>query len=166
LAFRPSNAFDTYIQYADQSLYSNECPCNVTTGFNNIVTNSTAIIQNFQCCPTEAHTLAYNGTIANDGDFDPEKNFNQTEFWELMSRLEYNYECSGWSNASYIDTYNKTVMIDKYLFSDVKRGPPKKSGCLQFITIGNLSLKASSMIMPFGLVSLIAIMFEVIVYLY
>jgi hypothetical protein len=126
----PSKAIDSYIHNIDQSLCSFECPCYNTT-------NPTA--QNFQTCDERAHKSAFKRTSTKYSDFD----LNDTKFWELMAILEHKFECTGWTDGRYVDRLNQEKFISKYLFSDINRGIPKKSGCLQFITIKNLSLSAS-----------------------
>jgi hypothetical protein len=137
---------DLYLQRADQYLCSPQCPCKLTN-FTDFSTNQTVApfynlwnkdltVGNtaFQNCSSQVQQRAYDEAAAGDVYFDPQKNFNQQRFAEYMARVENDFQCAGWCNVTYIntDTGNRMVMF-KYLFTDVNRGPPQRLGCLDSV---------------------------------
>jgi hypothetical protein len=137
-----SKGLDVYLQSVDQTLCSPECPCKITTtAFENdsnvkpyfdkwYKTNGFGVTT-FQECSPQVQLNAYKQAAAADKDFDPDKNFDQQRFWNYMIRLENEFSCSGWCDVRYMNNNGDNMIIYKYLFSGINRGPPKKFGCLE-----------------------------------
>jgi len=138
---------DLYLQKVDQGLCSPQCPCYFTntTGYvnnetiapyynqwtkSNVPPGNTA----FQNCSSQVQTNAYQQAAAGDAYFDPEGQFDSFKFSNYMAEIENDFQCAGWCNVTYYnpDTQNNMVMF-KYMFTDINRGPPNKLGCLDSI---------------------------------
>ena len=138
---------DLYLQKADQYLCSNDCPCYFTntTGyidnvninpFYNTWTKSNIPPGNvaFQNCSSPVKVRAYEEALAGDAYFDPTRTFNQERFAEYMSNVENEFQCAGWCNVTYVNpTTNNRMVMFKYLFTDINRGPPINLGCLDSV---------------------------------
>lgn len=135
---------DSYLQLADQNLCGPSCPCYITntTGY---TTNTTlAPYYNlwsktnrgpgnvaFQNCSAQVQTSVYNQAAARDAYFDPNQSFDSLNFFNYMSNVEREFNCNGWCNITYFNpNYDREVLMSKYLFTDVNRGPPYYIGCL------------------------------------
>jgi hypothetical protein len=138
---------DLYLQKVDQYLCSNDCPCYFTntTGFvgtpqispfynawvkSNVPPGNTA----FQNCTGAVQKRAYQEAAAGDAYFDPEGTFNQERFSNYMANVETDFQCAGWCNVTYVNPNTGGLMVMfKYLFTDINRGPPVNLGCLDSV---------------------------------
>jgi hypothetical protein len=83
----------------------------------------------FQNCTTAVKTNALQNAKL-DPDFDPTNDFNAQRFADYMGRIETQFNCAGWCQTKYISGINgQTMMMSKYLFSNINRGPPGDRGC-------------------------------------
>lgn len=161
---------DNYLVNVDQNLCSPACPCFISnTGafttnqfaapFFNQFTRSTnpADPINFQGCSNTVHVNVYNAARLANGDFDPNNDFNQENFWAYMARVENRFQCSGFCQNNYFNTVtNSQFFITKFLFTDINRGPPLFTGCWdQYINFLPPFLNA------FGAVGLLLAGFEI-----
>jgi hypothetical protein len=139
---------DGYLLNADRALCSAECPCYIT---NTIPFQYNETVQpiysqwvttpqdlgavNFQGCPTAVKRTVYNQAVQSSELFDPEpKQFNEQKFWDYMSRFEDQFSCTGFCFNTYIDKNSgKESKMFKYLFTDINKGVPIHSGCLNSI---------------------------------
>jgi len=137
------NNMDTYLQNVDKSLCSSACPCSISnTG--NYTQNSTVApffanyvsfpngngVANFQGCPGAVQNNALTQTNLQNPNFDPTgTNFDPVSFQTYMARVETQFSCTGWCTNAYVNN-GKTVVMFKYLFTDVNNGPALYSGCL------------------------------------
>jgi hypothetical protein len=138
---------DLYLQKVDQYLCSPECPCYFTntTSFvanpainpfysawtkNNVPPGNVA----FQNCSGTVQRKAYQEAAAGDAYFDPQNNFNQERFSAYMANVETDFQCAGWCNVTYVNpTTSSRMVMFKYLFTDINRGPPQNLGCLDAV---------------------------------
>jgi len=135
---------DAYLQEVDMALCGPNCPCYFTntTGY---LTNSTIAPYYqlwektnrapgniaFQNCSAQVQAFVYNQAAARDAYFDPKQGFNAQNFFDYMQRIETQFNCAGWCNITYYNpNYNRNVLMSKFMFSDVNRGPPYFLGCL------------------------------------
>jgi hypothetical protein len=135
---------DSYLQKADQYLCSPQCPCYFTNSTGYISNPVIAPVYNswsksnvppgnaaFQNCSSQVQVRAYREAAAADAYFDPEKTFSQENFANYMSKVENDFQCSGWCNVTYTNpTTGNNVGMYKYLFTNINRGPPVNMGCL------------------------------------
>jgi hypothetical protein len=137
---------DLYMQKVDQALCSAGCPCYFTntTGYVNtnyypfytewVKSNIPPGNQKFQDCPTAVQTRAYQQALAGDAYFDPTGTFQQQKFFDYMANVENEFQCAGWCNLTYVSpTSGNRMVMSKYLFTDVNRGPPVYLGCLDSV---------------------------------
>ncbi len=135
---------DSYLQNVDQALCSPNCPC--------LFTNSTGYLSNttitpvynlwdkttngpgavaFQNCSAQLQNAAFANAVREDPYFNSDNSFNPAYFQDYMSRIESQFQCTGWCNVTYYNTnYQTNVALFKYLFTDINNGPPKYIGCL------------------------------------
>jgi len=128
------NNIDTYIMFADASMCSSECPCNLSNTipwetdprFSTIARSwnvdrldgATA----FQNCSMAVQRSVYTRSASTNPNFDPNQTFNPTNFASYMGRIERHFNCAGWCNVAYINPVtNQPTTISRYLFSDVNR---------------------------------------------
>lgn len=144
--FAAFNYIDTYMQIIDQSFCSPACPCYITNSaystnstiapYYNLWTKSavTGAATAFQNCSQALQTYAYKEAARRDIKFAQVSNFDVPEFYNYMMRIEENFDCTGWCSVEYYNAnYNKYVLMSKYLFSDINRGPPQYYGCLNVV---------------------------------
>ena len=126
---------DAYLVNVDQQLCSPECPCyltntlpftdnpNVVPYFNQwtLTPESYGAIA-FQNCTSTVRNSAYTGAITLDPNFDPNSEFNSMRFSDYMSRIENEFNCSGWCRINYINRITgQNMVISKYLFTNINR---------------------------------------------
>jgi hypothetical protein len=158
------------MQKVDQALCSNECPCYFTnsTGFianpninpvynswskSNIPPGNVA----FQNCSGQVQLRAYREAAAGDAYFDPEKTFSQEKFATYMANVENDFQCAGWCNVTYVNpTTSKNMVMYKYLFTNINKGPVSNMGCLDSII-----LWLPPYLMAFGSVTMVLSTFQV-----
>jgi hypothetical protein len=163
---------DNYLLNADMYLCSPDCPCFIqnTTPFTTnpliapaftqwSVTNAPGSAVNFQGCSFGVKANVYNAANAASPDFfNPAGDFNAVNFWTYMANIESRFSCTGFCQINYINTFtNQPTQISKYLFTDVNRGPPAISGCLN--TILNW---LPSYLLAFGSVGLVLAFFQLL----
>lgn len=138
---------DAYLQRVDQALCSPQCPCYFTntTGFVNNATISPYYNQwtksqvppgnvAFQNCSSQVQINTYQNAVAADAYFDPKGDFDSIKFQDYMANVEREFQCSGWCNVTYTNTNTNTRMVMfKYLFTNINRGPPRRLGCLNSV---------------------------------
>lgn len=125
---------DIYLQKVDQSLCSQQCPCNIAnpnvfssnitvSPFYNLWTKTNNYGSSaFQNCTSLVQLNAYTQSKNEDNLFDPEGNFNTALFANYMGRVETQFQCTGWCNVTYVDTnLGSTTTMYKYLFTDINR---------------------------------------------
>jgi hypothetical protein len=138
---------DLYLQQVDQALCSQGCPCYFTNASGYISNTTIAPFYNewtksnippghvaFQNCSARIKDNAYNTAVANDVYFDPQREFQKDKFYNYMAQVENDFQCAGWCNVTYVnsETSNRMVMF-KYMFTDINRGPPVNLGCLDSV---------------------------------
>jgi hypothetical protein len=139
---------DSYLQRVDQSLCSNTCPC-YFTNITDFVNNSTLApyygqwvksitpaggVVSFLNCSQAVQNNAIANARASDVYFDPAGDFKADRFYNYMGNVEIDFECSGWCNVTYQNTQTgNTMVMFKYMFSDINRGVPKRLGCLNSV---------------------------------
>jgi hypothetical protein len=137
------NNIDAYILNVDQQLCTQNCPCHLNNTFpftNNpsyapyfnqwVITDQVYGATAFQDCPVDVKRSAYSNAIALDPQFDPNGNFNTQNFADYMSRVEKEFSCAGWCRTSYVNgNTGQEMILSKYLFSNINRGPPSNRGC-------------------------------------
>lgn len=136
---------DNYLINADQYLCSPQCPCiipntvpftsntTIAPAFNQwTLTNGNNGAVNFQGCSNAVKTNVYNAAAAaSPAYFNPNGDFDAVNFWNYMANIENRFLCSGFCQRNYINGFtNQATSIQKYLFTDINRGPPVYSGCL------------------------------------
>jgi hypothetical protein len=139
---------DSYLQRVDQSLCSNFCPCyisNITDFVNNATiapfysqwtkSPSPALgVVSFPNCSQAVQNNVLANARASDSYFDPSGDFKQDRFYDYMANVETDFECSGWCNVTYQNTQTgNTMVMFKYMFTDINRGVPKRLGCLNSV---------------------------------
>jgi len=140
------NNMDTYLQNVDRTLCSSQCPCSIANQtfystnntvapfFNNYVRNvDNNGIVNYQGCPSNVQSNVLNLTRAQNPNFDPDQNnFNEGNFINYMARVENEFQCTGWCTNAYVNNGQNVIMY-KYLFTNLNRGPALYSGCLNSV---------------------------------
>jgi len=140
------NHIDTYLQQIDQAMCSDVCPC--------FITNTTAFTNNatvrpfyelweksptpgpqgaiaFQNCTTTLQQYSLSEAKRRNLNFAAVEEFDPIEFYDYFNKLETEFQCSGWCEIQYFNAnYGQNVLMSKYLFSDINRGPPVNFGCL------------------------------------
>jgi hypothetical protein len=138
---------DSYLQRVDQALCSTGCPCyitNITEFVNNatiapfysqwVKRNVPPGVTSFTNCSSLIQNNALQNARASDGYFDPAGDFKSDRFFDYMGNVETDFECAGWCNVTYQNTQTgNTMVMFKYMFTDINRGPPKRLGCLNSI---------------------------------
>jgi hypothetical protein len=111
----------------------------------------------FQNCTTAVKTNALQNAKL-DPDFDPTNDFNAQRFADYMGRIETQFNCAGWCQTKYINGINgQTMMMSKYLFTNINRGPPGDRGC--YYRVVNWIIPY---LIAWGAVTLVMVGFQVI----
>jgi hypothetical protein len=157
---------DTYLKLVDQYLCSRVCPCFIsnnaayegnttTSAYYNLWTKtaSPSAAVSFQNCSERVQTAALEQARQIDPNFDPNQTFNEKRFWDYMAKVEQDFACAGWCDVQYFSPdFRKQVLMSKYLFTDVNRGPPHHFGC-----INNFMDWLAGMLQGFGAVTLVLV---------
>jgi hypothetical protein len=137
------NNIDAFILNVDQQLCSPDCPCYLTNTFPYSDNPSFSPYLNqwtltseaygavaFQNCTTSVKSSAYNNARTLNPNFDRDGTFNIQRFSDYMARVEREFNCAGWCRTSYVNgNTGQQMILSKYLFSDINRGPPVNRGC-------------------------------------
>jgi hypothetical protein len=137
---------DTYLINADRNLCSAACPCyinnpgvftqnsTVAPFYNNwATTNNNLGATRFQDCPLSVKLATYNAALA-DPAFNPTGNFVAERFWNYMAKTEDRFTCTGYCVNNYVNPINnQRQFMFKYLFSNINRGIPLYSGCIDVV---------------------------------
>lgn len=139
---------DSYLQITDQILCSASCPCFLPNG--NLFTSNSTVSSSYNSwvkvnnpkgatsftnCSSKLQDYALSEARRRDPNFDLDGSFDAIKFSDYMSRVENDFNCNGWCSVEYYNPdYNKTVLMSKYLFTDINRGPPTYFGCINQLT--------------------------------
>ncbi len=171
---------DAYLVNVDQQLCSPECPCYLTNTLP--FTDNPSVVSYFnqwtltpeiygavafQNCTSTVRNSAYSGAITLDPNFDPNSEFNSLRFADYMSRIENEFNCSGWCRINYINRITgQNMVISKYLFTNINRsyiynirGPPQNQGC--YYPVINWIIPY---LLAWGSVTMVLVGFQVILY--
>jgi len=165
---------DGYLLNADMYLCSPDCPCFIQNAvpytsnpafvnqFNQwTVTQNNFDAVNFQGCNFQVKQQVYlAANAASPGFFNPNGDFNALNFWAYMANIENRFSCTGFCQVNYLNAFtNAPTSIGKYLFTDVNRGPPVFSGCLDVILnwIPSYLLAFGSVALVLGFFQLLAL---------
>lgn len=125
---------DAYLQRVDQAFCSPSCPCDINNPIPFSKNNTVAPFLNnwnktdkfgatsFQNCSMKVQENTQILAEKDDKLFNPKKDFKSKLFARYMSSLEYEFNCAGWCNVTYVNpSIKKSTTMYKYLFSDINR---------------------------------------------